>query len=323
MSARIVVTAGDPSGIGPEVAVRALAARASAARPDSAGVLLVGEAQSLEAAVSAYGDGATLRLAPIDGLETAPVGEMSAAGGAAAMAVLDAGIDMVLGGEADAIVTGPVNKAAVRAAGHTAFQGHTEHLAARAGVPGRVAMLLEAPRLRVVHVSTHRSLRSATELDPDRLDLVMDLAADHLRRTVAGSATLLVAGLNPHAGEHGAFGEEDDAIIAPAVERARDRHPDLEVVGPVAPDACFLRALDEPATAVVAMYHDQGHIPIKLIARAEAVNITLGLPFVRTSVDHGTAHDIAGRGCADPAPMLAALDAAERLLAARSPSAAP
>ncbi|HEU4974356.1 MAG TPA: 4-hydroxythreonine-4-phosphate dehydrogenase PdxA [Baekduia sp.] len=309
---RLVVTTGDPSGIGPEVAVRALASW-----PERGSVVLAGEAQSLDEAVARYAPDRRLNLLPVEGLEPAPMGEVSAAGGAAAMAVLDAGIDLVLDGQADAIVTGPINKAAVREAGHGDFQGHTEYLAQRSGADGRVAMLLDSDRLRVVHVSTHRSLRAATELDPDRLDLVIDLIAVHLRDRGATAPSILVAGLNPHAGEHGAFGTEDDAIILPAIERARGRHPGVRFEGPVAPDTCFLRALDVPETAVVAMYHDQGHIPVKLMARDTAVNVTLGLPFVRTSVDHGTAHDIADRGIADPAPMVAALCAAMALANAR------
>lgn len=318
MSARLVVSAGDPSGIGPEVAVRALAGW-----PQRSSAVLVGEARSLEEAAHRYAPAANLQLLPIDRLERAPVGKVSAAGGAAAMATLDAGIDMVLRGDADAIVTGPINKAAVRAAGHDGFQGHTEYLAERAGVADRVAMLLDSDRLRVIHVSTHRSLRSATDLDPARLDLVLDLAVETLRQRGARAPRLLVAGLNPHAGEHGAFGHEDDECIAPAVARTGARHPGVEVVGPIAPDTCFLRALDAPDTIVVAMYHDQGHIPVKLVARDAAVNITVGLPFVRTSVDHGTAHDIAGLGRADPAPMCAALGAATQLVAARTAGSRP
>jgi 4-hydroxythreonine-4-phosphate dehydrogenase len=308
MSARVALTVGDPSGIGPEVAVKALAAF-----PQRDRVVLIGEARSLAEAIERYAPALDVDRVPLDDVPAAAAGEVSAAGGAAAMAALDAGIDRALAGQVAAIATGPINKAAVRAAGFSSFQGHTEYLAERAGVSAGVAMLLESERMSVVHVSTHRSLRSATKLEPQRLDRVIDLGVAHLRLREIATPRLLVAGLNPHAGEGRAFGDEDADVIAPAIERARDRHPAVAVEGPVAPDAVFLDALDATGTMVVAMYHDQGHIPSKLVARDSTVNITLGLPFVRTSVDHGTAHDIAGTGRADPSSMRAALDAALRL----------
>ncbi len=310
MSARVALTVGDPSGIGPEVAVKALAAF-----PQRDRVVLIGEARSLADAIERYAPALDVDRVALDDVPPATTGEVSAAGGAAAMAALDAGIDRALAGQVAAIATGPINKAAVRTAGFASFQGHTEYLAERAGVAEGVAMLLESERMSVVHVSTHRSLRAATKLEPQRLDRVIDLGVAHLRLRGVPTPRLLVAGLNPHAGEGRAFGDEDADVIAPAIERARDRHPAVAVEGPVAPDAVFLDALDAPGTMVVAMYHDQGHIPSKLVARDSTVNITLGLPFVRTSVDHGTAHDIAGTGRADPSSMRAALDAALRLTA--------
>lgn len=311
MSDRIVVTTGDPSGIGPEVAVKALLAW-----PQRGRALLVGEEQSLAAAIERFAPALHVDILPLRGLEPAPVGVMSAAGGRASMAVLDAALDLLFAGEAGAVVTGPIHKGAVRAAGVTDFQGHTEYLAHRAGVED-VAMLLDSERLRVVHVSTHRSLRAATTLDPHRLDVVLELASDYAARLGGSSPRVLVAGLNPHAGEGGAFGDDEAELIAPAVERAARRRPDISFEGPISPDTCFLHALDQPDVVVVAMYHDQGHIPVKLLARDTAVNITLGLPFVRASVDHGTAHDIAGRGTANAASMRAALEAAVRLLDGR------
>lgn len=302
------MTVGDPSGIGPEVAVKALADFGQRDR-----VALIGAGPSLDDAIDRYAVGLDVERVVLEDVGAAPPGEVSAAGGAAAMAALDAAIDLALAGEVTAIVTGPINKAAVRAAGCSTFQGHTEYLAERAGVTEGVAMLLESERMSVVHLSTHRSLRAATELEPARLDRVIDLAVAHLRLRGVRAPRLLVAGLNPHAGEGRAFGDEDEDVIAPAIERARARYPSVSVDGPVPPDTVFLEALDAPGTMVLAMYHDQGHIPSKLVARDTTVNITLGLPFVRTSVDHGTAHDIAGEGRADPSSMRAALAAALRL----------
>lgn len=304
---RLVVTAGDPSGVGPEVALKALRGF-----PERGRVVLVGEACSLERDRARFAPDLDVELLPIEGLPEAEPGQVSAAGGAAALAVLAKGVDLVLAGRADAIVTGPIHKGAVHLAGHGGFQGHTEYLAERAGVD-EVAMLLESPPLRVVHVSTHRSLRRATELDPARLDRVHELTADYARTLPTPEHRVLVAGLNPHAGEDGAFGTEEIEVIAPAIERARERHGDVIWEGPVPPDTCFARALGRPDTVVVAMYHDQGHIPLKLVARDDGINVTLGLPFVRTSVDHGTAHDIAGQGVARAESMVAALRAGLRL----------
>lgn len=307
MTSRIALTVGDPSGVGPEIAVKALARWDQRNR-----VVLIGEERSLENAIAAYAPQLDVEIRPVTGLEPAPLGKVTAAGGAAAMAALDAGIDLLLEGEAGAIVTGPIHKGAVRAAGFEEFEGHTEYLAERLGVTEGVSMLLESSRLSVAHVSTHRSLRAATELDPGRIDRVIDLASEYLLG-VSESPTILVAGLNPHASEDGAFGDDEAETITPAIERARARHPTVRFRGPIAADSIFLMALDQPDTVVIAMYHDQGHIPVKLIARDTAINTTLGLPFVRTSVDHGTAHDIARLGTATVLPMTAALDAAVRL----------
>lgn len=307
---RLVVTVGDPSGIGPEVAVKALAGW-----PDRHRVVLVGEAAGLREAIERYAPELDVEILALEGLERAPLGSVTAAGGRAAIATLDAGLELVLSGKADVVVTGPIHKGAVRLAGLTDFQGHTEYLAERANVTEGVTMLLESDRLCVVHVSTHRSLRAATDLVPARLDRVIDLAAAYLRDLPGIEPLVLVAGLNPHAGEHGAFGDEEETVIGPAIERAR--HAGIDFAGPIAPDTVFLNALDRPGTVVVAMYHDQGRIPVKLIARDTAVNVTLGLPFVRTSVDHGTAHDIAGLGRAESTSMRAALDVAARLAAIR------
>jgi 4-hydroxythreonine-4-phosphate dehydrogenase len=296
----LALTVGDPSGVGPEIAFKA-----AAAFRDPSLLLILGETRALEEAHERYAPGVDVPTLPIGRHDGWDPGMVSAAGGAAAMAALDKGIDLVLAGEARAVATGPINKAAVRMAGIDQFVGHTEHLALRAGVDD-VAMLLESERLRVVHVTTHRSLRAATEVPPARLGRVLDLAAEYAKP----DGEVWVAGLNPHAGEDGAFGREEIELIEPAIGAARERRPDVSIVGPIAPDVIFSRALDRPGVVVVAMYHDQGHIAVKLVAGPNAVNVTLGLPFVRTSVDHGTAHDIAGRGIADPTSMLAAIEAA-------------
>jgi 4-hydroxythreonine-4-phosphate dehydrogenase len=191
--------------------------------------------------------------------------------------------------------------------------GHTELLARFAGVPDKsVAMMLASNRLRVVHVSTHVSLRRAIELvTTERIVTAARLAGETARDIVGRDPHLAIAGLNPHGGEHGLFGSEEQEHIEPAIEHLRAEG--WHVSGPMSPDTVFLRASQGEFDAVVAMYHDQGHIPSKFAGFDDTVNVTLGLPIVRTSVDHGTAYDIAGTGKANEANLLAAIDLAAQM----------
>jgi 4-hydroxythreonine-4-phosphate dehydrogenase len=214
---------------------------------------------------------------------------------------------LVAAGDGDALVTAPVSKEALRLAGYP-WPGQTEMLAELCAA-GDLRVLLMAGPLRVVHVSAHRSLRDAIdEVTPASVLRTIELADGIGRRLLGRPPRILVAGLNPHAGEHGILGGEDERFIRPAVAQARSRGIDAD--GPLSADTLFPRAAAGGADLVVAMYHDQGHIPVKLLGRGEGVAVTLGLPFLRMSPDHGAAFDIAGQGLARPGSMTAAIRAA-------------
>jgi 4-hydroxythreonine-4-phosphate dehydrogenase len=280
---------GDPAGIGPEVAQKALESGRFAGR-------------------------AELRLLGLPERPVAP-GELSPECGRMAVETVRCAVEDCLAGRLDAMVTGPINKYAVELAG-IAFSGHTEFIAELCGVRD-VRMLLASDRLRVTHVTTHVSLAEACRrATTDRIYKTIELAAQGLRLLGEPEGRIAVAGLNPHCGENGLFGWEDRDQVAPAVERARAAG--IHVTGPLSPDTLFFRAASGEFPMVVAMYHDQGHIPSKLIAFQETVNVTLGLPIIRTSVDHGTAFDIAGRGAADPTNMICAIEMALRLVQNRA-----
>jgi 4-hydroxythreonine-4-phosphate dehydrogenase len=285
---RIAITVGDPAGIGPEIA------RKAAADPR---VLAVCEPVF-------YGP------ATPDALAAFPPGIVSAAAGRAAYeAILDAVAD-ARAGRVAAIATAPISKEALAAAG-LPWKGHTDLLAHLCGVP-EVAMLFYSEPLRVVLATVHVALREVADLlTPDRLRAVIELTARELPRFGHPAPRLAVAGLNPHAGEHGVIGAEDEAVIRPVVDACR--RDGLDVTGPLPADTVFVRAVRGEFDAVVACYHDQGLVPIKLVAFGRAVNVTLGLPIIRTSVDHGTAFDIAGQGVADPSSMVEAVLLAARL----------
>ncbi|MGI8914553.1 MAG: 4-hydroxythreonine-4-phosphate dehydrogenase PdxA [Chloroflexota bacterium] len=320
----LALTMGDPAGVGPEVIVKALHDHAVYAecRPfviGDAGVLArtasalddrseVCEVQELTAAGRQPG---RIDVLSIAGLSVAgvAVGELSAAAGRAAVAWVRRGAELALSGAVAGIVTGPVNKEAVTLAG-VPFTGHTELLAEMAG--SRVAMMLATERLRVVHVSTHVSLREAcARVRRDRVLETIRIADQGCRRLGIANPRVAVAGLNPHAGEHGLFGREDEAEIAPAVADAQASGVDAS--GPWSPDTLYYEAVQGKYDCVVAMYHDQGHIAIKLTDFYGGVNITLGLPFVRTSVDHGTGFAIAGKGIANARSMRVAMKLAAQL----------
>lgn len=248
---------------------------------------------------------------PADLIE-ATVGQVDARAGAAAARCIEAAVAQVQAGAARALVTAPIHKEALHAAG-SPYPGHTEMLQALAG-GAPVRMMLANEELRTVLVTIHCSLRQAIERvtrESVRETLVITHAA--LRRMGLATPRIAVAGLNPHAGEGGLFGDEEIVHIAPAI--ADSRAAGIEASGPFAPDTIFMRARRGEFDVVVAMVHDHGLIPVKYLGVEQGVNVTLGLPFVRTSPDHGTALDIAGRGVADPASLAAALAMARRLTA--------
>jgi 4-hydroxythreonine-4-phosphate dehydrogenase len=316
---RIAITMGDPAGVGPEVVMKALAHEEVYAqcRP-----LVIGDARRLvqagkiagarlavrrvswpEQARFAHGtvDCIDLDLVPDD----TPFGRVSAACGEAAYRYIERAVELVRAGRVEAICTAPISKEALNAAGHR-YPGHTELLAELTGTP-EVSLMLIAPRLRVIHVTTHIGL----------VDAVARIDAPLIERTVARGRELLVrsgireprigvCGINPHAGEGGLFGRgEEETKITPAIAACRARGWNVE--GPLPADALFFRAARGDFDLVVAMYHDQGHGPVKVMGLEYGVNVTAGLPVVRTSVDHGTAFDIAGTGRADERSMLEAL----------------
>lgn len=336
---RVALTLGDPAGVGPEVVVGAwLDPRVHewcqpvlAGHPEIArrAIRLLGQPLEVQEIATPEEAVASARVLPCvqivrDDALDAPVGQIDARGGQAAYDALLAAADWALEGRVDAIVTAPLHKKALHAAGHD-FPGHTELLAHRCGVE-RFAMMLylaHGERVRgsaglgVAHVTLHMALRDVfAHVHVQPIVDTAGLLSDMMRRLGAATPRLGIAALNPHAGDSGLFGDEEARIIAPAVAEAARRG--LNVVGPAPVDTLFVQAAEGAFDGVVAMYHDQGHIALKLLGMLQAVNVTLGLPIVRTSVAHGTAFDIAGTGQADPSSMVEAIRVAARL-AARSP----
>ena len=302
MSPRIGITLGDPAGIGPEIAAKAIADPRVRAACEP---VLYGPAD-----LSAF-----------------PAGQLSADAGRAAYDAIASAVADALAGRLSAVVTCPVNKEAFALAG-LPWRGHTDLLAHLTGSEF-VAMMFHSPRLLVVLATVHVALREVPALVTQSLvERVVRLAARELPRFLGrvgqvGEAPLAspapqparvrlaVAGLNPHAGEHGLMGEEDERVLRPAIESLAASG--IDVRGPFPADTVFVRAMAGEFDAVVACYHDQGLIPVKMAAFGAAVNVTLGLPIIRTSVDHGTAFDIAGRGIANPGSLIAAILLAARL----------
>lgn len=321
----IAITMGDASGVGPEVIMKALAHAAvyAACRP-----LVVGDAERLRQAAKICGldlavvprhaaaegsyrpglvDCIDLGLIPPDH----PFGRLSALSGEAAYRYVERATDLARRGEADAICTAPLSKEALHAAGHI-YPGHTELIADLTDTP-EVSMLLVSPKLRVVHVTTHIGLIDAIRrVEPGLVERT--IARGHATLVAAGIAAprIAVCGINPHAGENGLFGYgEEEEKIAPAVLACQARG--WQVSGPLPADTLFFLAARGDYDLVVAMYHDQGHGPIKVLGLESGVNVTIGLPVVRTSVDHGTAFDIAGKGLADERSLVEALRQAVEL----------
>lgn len=310
----IAITMGDPAGVGPEVICKALAALSEDERGD---IAVIGSLPVLERAdalcetgLAFGGNGIHLVDMPTDGVAEAPAGEVSAAGGEAAYTYIVKAANMAKAGEIGCIVTAPINKAALNAAGHH-YDGHTGLLSHLAG-DIKPFMLLASETLSTIHVSAHVSLEEAIRrCTTERVLEVIRAGDSHFKRLGVAKPHIAVAGLNPHCGEDGLFGDEDDTQVAPAVAAARAEG--IDVTGPLSGDTVFARAHHGEFDLVVAQYHDQGHATVKLIAFDTAINVTVGLPFDRCSVDHGTAFDIAWTGQADHTNMLAAIAYGRRL----------
>ena len=308
---------GDPAGVGPEIILKALSDEQTLALGRW---IVVGDRWVLDETARSLGipylrqdDALSVRDLGILKREELVPGQVSAACGRAAVEYVRLATELCLSGEADAMVTAPLNKEAVVMSGRP-FSGHTEYIAELCGVTDS-RMLLASERLRVVHVTTHVPLRRACQLEVGRILRTIELGYEAARGLGLEQPRIGVCGLNPHAGEHGLFGNEDEEVIRPAIEAARDKGIACE--GPLAPDTTFLKAARGAYDLVVAMYHDQGHIPMKLLDFERTVNVSLGLPIIRTSVDHGTAFDIAGKNQADPTNMKAAMKLAAVMAANR------
>lgn len=313
---RIGVTLGDPTGIGPELIAAVLADP-----PGGAGAherIVYGDRGVLERAAALRGVAPPSRIEEVTQLSSVIPGRPDLESGRAQIAYLEQAVADARAGRIDAILTAPIHKASCLAAGF-AFPGHTEFFAARLAPPGApplpVTMMFAGPKLRVSLATVHCPLA----------EVAHRLTAEALRGTIARTARALacdfgiarpriaVAGLNPHAGESGLFGDEEARLISPAIGAGERAFAPAVVTGPHVPDAVFRDHLEGRYDAVVALYHDQGLIPVKLIDFEEAVNLTLGLPLIRTSPDHGVAHDIAGRGVARTTSFRAALSLAQEL----------
>jgi len=311
---KIALTMGDPAGVGPEIVVKALTDPEMTAL---ARWVVVGDPRVLAMAERFT----RLSLAPAE-LKASEIlgdlgdftfGRLDVHCGQAAVEYVRIATQMCLDGEAEAMVTAPLNKEAVALSGRP-FSGHTEYIAEMCGAP-EPRMLLATDKLCTVHVSTHIALRQACCLETSRILKTIELGNEAMRLLGFAQPRIAVCGLNPHAGEHGLFGDEDQAAIVPAIEAARARG--IACSGPHAGDTVFLQALRGAYDLVVAMYHDQGHIPMKLIDFEGGVNISLGIPIIRTSVDHGTAFDIAGKNQADPRSLKQAMRMGARMAATR------
>ena len=320
----VAVTLGDAAGIGPEIVVKAFA---DPQINPGCSAFVVGHAATVERAAQRFAPGLAVRriasaaahvpcVGVVDVMDVGhlpdnlPMGLVSACAGQAAFEAIDHAITMALKGEVAAICTAPIHKEALAAAG-VHFPGHTEMLAERTGSTD-TAMMLVNPQLRTILVTVHCAMREAVELLSVERELrIIMLAHRSLQAMGIAQPRIAVAGLNPHAGEGGLFGSEDIQLIAPAIAQARALGVDAS--GPHPGDTVFMQARNGRFDIVVAQYHDQGLIPIKLLGVEDGVNVTAGLPFVRTSPDHGTAFDIAGLGVADASSLKTALLSAVQL----------
>lgn len=321
----IAVTMGDPAGIGPEIIIKSLVE----GKLNGAPVVVVGCAQTLRR-ILAMGITPPAELRIIDRPEQAQfsagtinvidepladpqglrAGEVQAQAGDLAYGCIKRATELAMAGEVFAIATAPLNKEALHLAGHN-FPGHTEMLAHLTQTKD-FAMVLYTDKLKVIHISTHVALRKFLDnLNQPRVETVIGIADSFLRRVGFTNPRIAVAGVNPHAGENGLFGDEEIRIVGPAVEAMKARG--LNVTGPCPPDTVFMQCHEGLFDMVVAMYHDQGHIPLKLLGFYDGVNITAGLPFIRTSADHGTAFDIAWTGKAKSDSMATSIELAMQI----------
>ena len=325
MGSIFAITMGDAAGIGPEIILQTFLGNETTNRK----LLVVGDLVILKKvkellgynevklnSIASFEDACwepqivnvwDMKLLDSDGFEP---GKVSAEAGNAAFQYLIEAIGLANAGKIAGVVTAPINKEAIHAGGHY-FAGHTEIFAAYTDTKD-YAMLLYDQKFSVIHVSTHISLLEAiNSLSQARVETVIQLAEDSMKKILGRAPRIAVAGLNPHAGENGLFGNQEIEILTPAIENMRVKG--IEVSGPYAPDTIFLRTVKGFFDIVVAMYHDQGHIPMKLLGFDTGVNVSVGLPIIRTSVDHGTAFDIAWKGIAKNESLLKAIYLADRL----------
>ncbi|MFC4557753.1 4-hydroxythreonine-4-phosphate dehydrogenase PdxA [Virgibacillus kekensis] len=315
----IGITMGDASGVGPEIIIKSLQSKHVY---NQSNPIVIGDAKMLQRAAELLNTDISIKTIDADAdfnatfgeiacydlnllPEDLPFGEVSSQAGHAAFEYLKTAIELANDKRIDAICTAPLNKEALHKGGHV-YPGHTEILAELTGTKD-FSMMLSSPKLKVIHVTTHVGIIDAINMiSPDRVHKVIQLAHETLSNSGIKQPKIGVCGINPHAGENGLFGygEEEEKII-PAVERATEEG--IHVEGPLPADTLFFRAQRGDFDIVVAMYHDQGHGPIKVLGLEAGVNITVGLPIIRTSVDHGTAFDIAGKGIVDERSMLEAL----------------
>jgi 4-phospho-D-threonate 3-dehydrogenase / 4-phospho-D-erythronate 3-dehydrogenase len=344
-SRHLAITMGDPAGIGPEIIVKACVGLKDRIASGDLRLLIIGSGAALDDARATLGSDIAIPQVAADDrdwpnlcylqadAEGNPIkpGVLSADGGRFAYKAIEQGVRLTQAGRTAAIVTAPLNKEALNKAGYH-FPGHTEMLAHLTGVRGSV-MLLAHGNMRVSHVSTHVALEDVPKrLTPERLRQVIDLTDDALRRFGIARPKIAIAALNPHAGEGGLFGRQDIDVSAPTIARAVA--DGLDVVGPVPGDTIFVKLRAGQFDAAVAMYHDQGHIPVKTLGfnydettkrwtGLSGVNVTVGLPFLRVSVDHGTAFDRAWKGIANAESMIEAIDVAVQMLSATLARDAP
>jgi 4-hydroxythreonine-4-phosphate dehydrogenase len=335
----LAITMGDPAGVGPEIIVKAATKLLPRIQAGELRLLIIGSNAALETARAQFAPELNIPAVDADAgdwpalcaLQAGPEGEpirpgvLSADGGRFAFLAVDSGVKLAMARRIGGIVTAPLNKEALNKAGYH-YPGHTEMLAELTGTRGSCMMLAHG-NMRVSHVTTHIALEDVPKrATPERLRYVLELTHAAVLRLGTGRARIAVAALNPHAGEGGLFGRHDIDVAAPVIAEMNARG--MDVVGPVPGDTVFVKLRAGQYDAVVANYHDQGHIPVKLLGfevdpatgkwmDLSGVNITLGLPIVRTSVDHGTAFDIAGQGVADHGSMVAAVQLAARLASAR------
>nr|WP_232486541.1 D-threonate 4-phosphate dehydrogenase [Pectobacterium parmentieri] len=316
---------GDPAGIGPEIIIKSLAE----GELSGASAVVVGCVQTMrrvlalnvvpavelkiidKPADAVFAPGVINIIdEPLEDPQALKPGVVQAQAGDLAYRCIKKATELAMAGEVHAIATAPLNKEALHSAGHL-YPGHTE-LLAKLTNSRDYAMVLYTDKLKVIHVSTHIALRKFLDtLNRDRVETVIDMADVFLKRVGFTHPRIAVAGVNPHAGENGLFGDEEIKIVSPSVEAMKAKG--IDVYGPCPPDTVYLQAYEGQYDMVVAMYHDQGHIPLKLLGFYDGVNITAGLPFIRTSADHGTAFDIAWTGKAKPESMAISIQLAMQL----------